>query len=216
MLNENVQEQHAFYGIKPNPKYEGVPHPAVFLLNELGVVTDRRFHKSYRVRETGVGLLARVLNIATPPAVESDVTADRIRVRTWIDVPSYKPFQELQLHLQLDLAEGWLVYAQPTPPGFIPLRVEIDAVPGLEVGEASWPESELHRMAELDYDFFVYTNSITASMPITFSMHGSGQVSLRGQVHFQLCNDSECLLPGAVEWVVDIPEAPQTGKISGQ
>ncbi len=214
MLNSNVQEQHAFYGIRSNPKYEGVPYPAVFLLDEQGIVVERRFQQSYRVRDTGVGLLARVLDLAAPPAIEADMSTDLINVRAWTGVPYYKPYQQLQLFLSLKMAKGWHVYGEPTPPGFTPLSVIIDPIEGLEVGNGTLPEPQPHRISGLSEEFFVYTNTLTWSLPLIFAFHDQGEVSIGGELQFQLCNDSECLLPGSIEWMLTIPEAPQIGKIT--
>ena len=63
LLNEHVQADHAAYGIAPNPRHAGLPYPGAFALDTAGVVVEKRFHESYRVRDTGAGLIARTLGI---------------------------------------------------------------------------------------------------------------------------------------------------------
>ena len=67
LLNERVQEDHAVYGIQPNPRHVGVPYPGVFVLDERGVVVRKRFHDSYRERDTGSGLIAHDLGPCSRP-----------------------------------------------------------------------------------------------------------------------------------------------------
>ena len=58
LINERVQEDHAYYGIQPNPKHVNLPYPGVFVLDAAGTITHKRFHQSYRVRDTGAGIPA--------------------------------------------------------------------------------------------------------------------------------------------------------------
>jgi peroxiredoxin len=57
LLNERLAEHQAFYSREMRPHQFGVPYPGAFLLDEQGIITARRFYSSYRVRETGAGLL---------------------------------------------------------------------------------------------------------------------------------------------------------------
>ncbi len=50
LINERVQEDHAVYGIKPNPRHVDLPYPGVFVLDEDGIIVHKRFHESYRER----------------------------------------------------------------------------------------------------------------------------------------------------------------------
>ena len=72
LINERVYEDHAAYGIQPNPRHAGVPYPGAFVLDERGVVVRKRFHESYRERDTGTGLLAQSLGILDTPRWSRD------------------------------------------------------------------------------------------------------------------------------------------------
>jgi hypothetical protein len=47
-----LNDTHAFYGIQTREDQQGVAYPGTFVLDEQGVVVDRRFEQSYRVRPT--------------------------------------------------------------------------------------------------------------------------------------------------------------------
>ena len=71
LLNERVQEDHAAYGVQPNPRHLGVPYPGVFVLDERGIVVRKRFHESYRERDTGSGLIADTLEgLGVTPVID--------------------------------------------------------------------------------------------------------------------------------------------------
>jgi peroxiredoxin len=58
MLDEQVYKHHAAFGV-PNreDRFWGVPYPGEFLLDERGVVTQKRFQKNYREWETSQAIL---------------------------------------------------------------------------------------------------------------------------------------------------------------
>src|SRR5580765_7402867 len=97
LLNAHVQDDHAAYGIKPNPRHVDLPYPGVFILDANGIVTDKRFHVSYRERDSGAGLLAVALGIAVPPplAATSSASGDVVRARAWLDSETYAWFQRI-------------------------------------------------------------------------------------------------------------------------
>lgn len=64
LLNERVAEDHAVYEIAANPRHVGLPYPGVFVLDEEGVIVQKRFHESYRERDTGAGVVAQTLGLS--------------------------------------------------------------------------------------------------------------------------------------------------------
>jgi hypothetical protein len=118
LINERVQEDHAAYGIAPNPRHVNLPYPGVVVLDEAGAVVQKRFFESYRERDTGSGLVAQVLGIVAEPASAMPVT-------------------------ELAIAPGFHVYGETAQDGLTPLAVEIGAIDGLEVGVARWPAGDL-------------------------------------------------------------------------
>ena len=59
-LNEqHLVEQHAFYGIQTRDEQRGVAYPGTFVLDERGIITEKHFEQSYRVRPT-----ARIVKVA--------------------------------------------------------------------------------------------------------------------------------------------------------
>ena len=212
LLNPRVQEQHAEYGIAPNPAYHGVSYPAVFFVDQAGVVIDRRINANYRVRETGRSLISRVMGEVPPPELEYRASLPRMGVRVWADSPTYSGFQELQLFIELSIADGWHVYGHPVPKGYKTVGLDFQPVEGVEVGSVRWPPPDPFEFASLDETFHVYERKVVAVAPMMILQQGQGPVVISGNIEFQMCSSQECLPPASVPWSLEIDERPHAAR----
>ena len=122
LINERVQEDHAVYGIAPSARHVNLPYPGVFVLDEAGRITHKRFHESYRERDSGAGLIAETLGILDGRGgVEALADRDTVGVRAWLDSPTYCAFQRLHLTVEVTVAPGFHIYGEPVPRGYVPL-----------------------------------------------------------------------------------------------
>ncbi len=200
MRNDRVYEQHAVFGFEPSTKWEGVPYPGVFVLDEAGTVVGRRFFDLYRERETGPGLLERTLGIDIAidgPSVSGLAGAARVGVR--LDSEEYRSHQRIWLYAQVDLDPGSHVFASPAPEPFAGLEVEIDPIDGLFVGDAEWPEPVPFEFPGVRDDLAVYENSVQGALPLRlFVPSGHGDLTISGRVRLQVCTATACDMPGGV------------------
>ncbi len=209
LLNVHVEEQHAAYGISPKPHHEGVPYPGVFVIRGSTVV-DKRFHQSYRERETGSGLLERALGIAAPhggPRV--DLGSGPVNVTVRADSPTYGHFQRIWLIYDIELSDDVHIYASPVPEGCQPLVVRIDPIPGVEIGATEWPPASPIVMSDGDGSYVGYQRMVRGYQPLTFSGEpGGGDVTIQGTVMFQACTMIECWPPADVAFRLRLAERP--------
>lgn len=195
LLNEQVYEQHAAYGIPKQDRHWGVPYPGVFLLDAQGYVTQKRFQQSYRERETGVGVLEQGFGAASSiHGPESLGQSEGVKVRAYLDSETYRFFQRLWLTVDLTIEPGRHVYAQPIPDGYIPLAIEVAPIEGLVVGDPQWPTPQPFRVAGLDEAFSVYEENVAVSLPVTLTQEGDDQ-TLQVVVRYQACSATDCFLP---------------------
>jgi DsbC/DsbD-like thiol-disulfide interchange protein len=208
-----VQEDHAAYGIKPNPRHVDPPHPGVFVLDGDGVVTHKRFHESYRERETGSGLIAQALGIFTEPAAPAAGAAGAAQARAWLDSPTFVWFQRLALTVELTIAPGFHVYAAPVPEGLVPLSVDVAPIEGLQVEPASWPASRRFEMPELGDGLLVHEGTVRGTLPLTFTAAPGGGDHLIGiTLRYQACDDSSCRMPSSLRLQVLVRETALVGR----
>ena len=208
LINERVQEDHAAYGIKPDPRHTNLPYPGVFVLDEAGVIVGKRFHESYRERDTGAALLAQTLSIPeTGPAATSGAPGHPIQVSAWLDSPTYSFFQRLHLHVELRMPPGFRVCAPPAPDDKVPLTVHVSEIPGVVVGAVQWPSAQPSRVPGLDGLVPVHRGTIRGLVPLTFAAPpGGGDLTLELTVEYQGCSDSEHLPPSSVGMSLGIQE----------
>lgn len=212
LINERVQDDHAVYGVTPDPRHVDLPYPGVFVLNGDGVITDKRFHDSYRERETGPGLVAQALGIfgepSAPPVTDGPVAA----ARAWLDSPTYAWFQRLTLTVELTIAPDFHIYGQPVDDGLTPLSVEIDALDGLEVGPARWPAPRRFDLPGFDNGVWVHEGIVRGTVSLTFTgAPGAGDHLLGVTVRYQACDDTSCLVPSSIRLQVPVRETALVG-----
>jgi DsbC/DsbD-like thiol-disulfide interchange protein len=214
LINERVREDHAAYGIAAQPRHEGLPYPGVFVLDEAGIITQRRFHESYRERDTGRGLIADVLGIVDR-AADAEATAgdDAVGLHAWLDSPTYGFFQRLSLTVELRVAPGFHVYGDPAPQGLVPVSVEIAPMEGVDVGAMRWPAPRELRTGGVEDALWVHDGTIRGVLPLTFSgASGAGDRIVRARVRYQACNASLCLPPTSVSLEVSVKEVALIGR----
>ena len=187
----------------------GIPHPGVFVLDRQGIVREKRFYASYRERDTGVGLIERVIGIAAPshgPLVS--VADDGVEVRAWLDADHYTWGQRIWLTVQLTMEPGLHVYGRPIPGGYYPVAIGAEPIERVTIGEPEWPVPKAFRIEGLEEEFRVYEGTLQVSLPMTFMVVDAGDQTVRVQVSYQACTATECLAPVTKVVELKLPERP--------
>ena len=204
MLDEQVYEHHAAFGITDRQdRFWGVPYPGEFLLDERGVVTQKRFQKNYRERETSRTILEQGFGIEASlhgPEARSEVGG--VAVSAFLDAGEYRIYQRLRVNVEVVVPSGWHVYGLPIPEGYVPLSVSVAPVEGLEVGEPVLPAPHPLRVEGLEEQFFVHDGKVSVAVPAVFTKN-VGDQTLHVEVRFQACSSDQCQRPNGV-WL-DLP-----------
>ena len=205
LLNERVHEHHAVYGIAQNDRAWGVPYPGVFLLDEQGRVTEKRFQSSYRERETGAGVLGQGFHAqSSVHRPEASAGADGVSVGVSLDSGTYSFFQRLWLSVEIRIEPGLHVYGRPIPEGYTSFSVDVAPIAGVVFGEPEWPDPQPFRVEGLDEQFFVYEGSVSVSLPVTLALRDAGDQMLEVTVRWQACSAVDCLMPNSVTLVLPV------------
>jgi DsbC/DsbD-like thiol-disulfide interchange protein len=204
MLDEQVYEHHAAFGItNRDDRFWGVPYPGEFLLDERGVVTQKRFQQNYRERETSQAILEQGFGMAgSSHGPEARGVAGGVAVRATLDVEAYRIYQRLRVNVEVVVPSGWHVYGLPVPEGYVPLSVSLAPIEGLKVGEPALPIPQPFRVEGLEEQFFVYDGTVSVAVPAVFTKN-VGDRTLRVDVRFQACSSDQCLRPTGVG--LDLP-----------
>ncbi len=204
LLNEeHLVEQHAFYGIATRDEQKGVAYPGTFVLDEQGIVSEKRFEQSYRVRPTAGLFEEYALGSSQDlPSVVATKPGDGLTVRAWTDSSTYRPYQQVRLHVELALERGMHVYAPPVPDGYTALLLQVEPLEGLGVGQPEMPRPRPFTVEGLDERFFVYDGTIRAMIPLGFTKN-LGATVVAVQIAYQTCTPTTCFPPAALR--VDVP-----------
>jgi len=210
MFDDDLDRHHAEFGRTVRDDQRGVAYPAVFLLDRAGTVLQKRVHRNYRIRDTGGGLLETVLGRAAADRGPGTMVAgEAVEIRASLDSPVYRPYQQLQLTIELAIRGDWHVYAPPAPDGYTPLVVEVAPADGLEVGEPSWPAARPFSVEGLDDAFWVFDGTVRGRVPLVVAAAaGSGDRRIGVTVRYQACTRAACAPPAATRFDLLIREAP--------
>jgi hypothetical protein len=213
LINDRVQDDHAVYGIQPNPRHVNLPYPGAFVLDRAGVVTQKLFYESYRERDTGTGLITQALGIVKEPSAPVVAANGPVTVRAWLDSPTYVFFQRVMLTVEISTATGVHVYGQPVHDGLTPLSIGIDALDGLQVGPARWPSPRRVTVPGLDEGQSVYQGVVRGTVPLTFAAApGGGDRMVGVTVRYQASDAASRRAPSVVRLRLPVHEAALVGR----
>jgi len=199
LLNQHLEQQHAFYGVGTRDEHRGVPYPGTFVVDELGLIRDKHFEQSFRVRPTRSIMLEWALGRADEVLEQtSSAAGGSILVRTWADKQTYRRYQQLRLHISLLLPSGVHVYGAPAPFGYEPVSVILEPLEGLEVGELVLPEPRGFSVTGLDDELVVHEGNVEGVLPFMLSQN-LGETTLKVSVSYQACTDAVCFPPSNIK-----------------
>jgi peroxiredoxin len=211
MVDEDLDAHHAAMGGTVRDDQRGVCYPGVFLLDEQGVVKDRRFQRNYRVRESGLSLLEQALNVSLPDmAPTTTAEGERVRITAHLDSPTYWRYQRLRAVVDVEVAPGYHVYAPPAPSDYVSLGVEV-AAEGAEVGEPVWPAGKPFKLEGLDEELRVYEGSVRVDVPFEFIIQRGepmGDRTVTLTVRYQACDAGTCYRPEEASFQLSVKERP--------
>jgi thiol:disulfide interchange protein DsbD len=121
------------------------------------------------------------------------------------------------LRIQAHLESGWHVNShRPSEDYLIPTTVEIAPAEGVRPGTPRYPEGRMKKFAFSDSPLSVYEEEFSIDVPLEWS--GGAPPRVSGSLHFQACNDAQCLAPASVPFATAPGEAaggPAAGALAG-
>ncbi len=210
LLDRDLAEHHARFGVPTQENQYGVAYPAIFVLDESGRVIDKRIRENYRAREGALKLLEEALTLTLPAGGhEKSAAANQVTVTAVADSDLYVRWQETRLHIVFDVATGWHVYGSPVPDGYTPVTVEVESIPEVTFGPPEYPPPHPFNVEDLEEEFQVNEGRFEIRVPFAVNVPpGQSGVDLEISVRYQACSESECLPPQALKLDLRLDEAP--------
>jgi thiol:disulfide interchange protein DsbD len=116
------------------------------------------------------------------------------------------------------IADGWHINSNhPIGDYAIPTRIEVTPPPQVSVGALVYPEARLVTLAFAGADkLAVFTGAVQFKIPIkaTAEFRQGVGAPAKIELHYQACNDSQCLRPATIGTTIDLSAASTTAAMT--
>jgi hypothetical protein len=218
VLNTTIEQERAAYGRPMEDRHRGIPYPGTFFLDEDGVVIDKRFEQSHRIRPTGTTLLKQLLGEdEVPPAVSAEAASPGVRVAAWLDTDVVFANQLQEVHVRFAMDPEVHLYVDPVPEGFTAVSVELAGDDRLRPEPVAIAGGHPFEVDGLDESFLVVEGAVETSIPFVLlsNRDTAGDpdrpVELEVNVSFQACTSAACYLPEHISLRLPLIERPNPG-----
>ena len=132
------------------------------------------------------------------PGAAAQTESSVVTVRALAPAEPLKAGNPSVLTIELDIADRYHINSdRPFEDYLIPTQLELEPVPGMVFGETKFPTAVIRKFSfSPDSPMAVFEGIAKITVAVTpASDVESGNVEIRGRVHYQACNDTTCLPP---------------------
>jgi hypothetical protein len=216
LLSDPGSETIKRYGIlnttiDPKNELYGYPFPGTFIVDRRGIVTSRVFEPLYQERSTISSVLVRIGRTIDAPGVK--VTGDHLELTSYATDQVAALGTHFSLVLDVRPASRVHVYA-PGTLGYKPVRLVLNAQPGVVVRAAQFPESEDYFFKPLNEHVPVYQRPFRIVQDLMLDPSRDGSAALKdvttltitGTFEYQACDDKVCFAPQSIplSWSIGV------------
>jgi AhpC/TSA family/Disulphide bond corrector protein DsbC len=189
--------------IDPKNELYGYPFPGTFMVDRRGVVTSRVFEPTYQERSTISSLLVRLGRQVNAPATK--VAGAHLELTSYATDHVASLGTHFSLVLDVRPASQVHVYA-PGASGYKPVRLTLNAQPGVVVRAAQFPRSEDYFFKPLNEHVPVYQRPFRIVQDVMLDPSKDGSAALKdvttltitGTFEYQACDDKVCFAPQSI------------------
>ncbi len=134
--------------------------------------------------------------LATLPAGAAIPRPEKAKLAMQADRASYEGGATATLSALVAIDAGWHVNSHtPTYPYLIPTELEIDPPAGWPAALVDYPAAQTKSFAFADVPLSVYDGDLVIKARLRVPEGSHGAFLLHASLHYQACNDSQCLPP---------------------
>lgn len=197
--------------IDPGNELYGYPFPGTLIVDREGVVTSRVFEPIYQERSTISSVMVRLGRDIGAPATK--VTAAHLELTSYASDQTATLGTHLSLVLDVRPAPGVHVYA-PAVSGYRPVRLTIEAQPGIVVRAAQFPKAEDYFFQPLNEHVPVYQRPFRIVQDVMLdpsrdgaaALQNAATLAIKGTFEYQACDDKLCFVPESIPlaWTISV------------
>ncbi|MEM1249043.1 MAG: redoxin domain-containing protein, partial [Acidobacteriota bacterium] len=168
ILNTTIEPDSSQINTMTGRGYYGMPFPGVYVVGTDGRVTEKFFHRHYATRTSAGTLrdsaLGRILARHEVPVAE--LGDEHVKVSAFLADEALKFEYTSTLYVRFEVAEGFHIYADPLPDGFIASTATVPETKGVRLGEAVYPPTHEREFPKLEVTLNVYEGTTDVKVPI--------------------------------------------------
>jgi hypothetical protein len=137
-------------------------------------------------------------------AAASAAALDVVRVfaPAHVVLPLGKP---QQVAIDVAVEPGYHVQANPAAfPNLIAVQLRFSPVPGVTVGDPSYPQARRLRLENSGEQLLVYDGRFRIVVPMTRQVPASAPIRIAGQLRYQACDHERCLFPQTIPLALNV------------
>ncbi len=193
ILNDSIPKTSPFFG---------VPHPVTYIVGPDGVIRSVFHDEDYRKRFTTGAILS---DRAPASDTVAPVASGRIQVRTASSDTVVRGGERVRLFVTIILGPRLHVYA-PGVEGYIPLQWTPEPSEAVEALPVQFPKSRMLRLKAIKETVPVFERTFELTRDVVIGQPGtveklldaSRQLTIRGTLRYQACDDRQCFVPEEV------------------
>jgi len=187
--------------IDSGKKSFGIPYPGIYIIDKNLKVIDKQFEQSYSARPTAANVLTTRFNKQLNSNVQHFQT-DYLNGSFGLSDSSGYAAQILAIIFEISLKNGFHLYSQPIPEGYIPLTIKLESDPDIVMDAFHFPKTKKLRLNSINETFNILPAHLSLKTFLRISKNPKpGTHILKFTIKFQACDDKECRMPEEFEFV---------------
>ena len=202
-VQAEVQKYVSVVGTRAN--MIGIPFPGTFILDPQGRVKQRFFEDFYRERNTVSSLLIKLGDKTAASVAATKISTAHLDITTYPSNAGVAPGGRFSVALDIEPRSKIHVYA-PGAKGYRMISLSIAPDPLVRVLPMRYPESEIYFFKPLNERVPVFQKPFRLMQELVLegtaqaqaALRGKENVTVKGALEYQACNDKECFNPVSV------------------
>jgi peroxiredoxin len=191
--------------VRPNAAMVGIAFPGTFMLDPQGRVKQRFFEDFYIERNTVANLLLKLGGQPDATVAGTKISTAHMEITTYPSSAAIAPGDRFSLMLEVAPHSKIHVYA-PGAKSYRVISLEIEPNPQFRVLPLHYPPSETYLFKPLNERVPVFQKPFRLVQEVVLegtpqaqaALRGKEDVSIKGSLEYQACNDRECFNPLSV------------------
>jgi len=191
----------------------GIAFPGTFLLDAQGRVQQRFFEDFYIERNTVSNLMIKLGDKTDAAVAGTKVSTAHLEITTYPSNAEITPGDRFSVVLEIEPHAKIHVYA-PGAKSYRAVALAVEPNPQVRVLPAQYPASETYFFKPLNERVPVFQKPFRLVQELVLegspqaqqALHGQENVTVKGTLQYQACNDTECFNPVSVplSWTMNL------------